>query len=157
MPHRHLNVIILAACFSVACYVMNRRVRTAMMVSDALNLIDAYYVDPVESEDLLVAAMNGMTATLDQHSEYIPRDDYESFQENINQEFAGIGIFVEQPEEGEPVRVITPLVGSPALQAGILPGDNIVQINGEDVSSMLLRDVSGRLKGPIGSVVNLTV
>ncbi len=157
MPHRHLNVIILAACFSVACYVMNRRVRTALIVSDALNLIDAYYVDPVESDDLLIAAMDGMTSTLDDHSEYIPRDDYESFQENINQEFAGIGIFVEQPQEGEPVRVITPLVGSPALQAGILPGDNIVQINGEDVSSMLLRDVSGRLKGPVGTTVNLTV
>lgn len=157
MPHRHLNVIILAACFSVACYVMNRRVKTALVVSDALNLIDAYYVDPVESDDLLIAAMDGMTSKLDEHSEYIPREDYESFQENINQEFAGIGIFVEQPQEAEPVRVITPLVNSPALRAGIRPGDNIIEINGEDVSKMLLRDVSSRLKGPVGTVVNLTV
>jgi carboxyl-terminal processing protease len=157
MPHRHLNVIIVAACVSVLCYAMNRRVRTAMMVSDALQLIDAYYVDPVEKDDLLVAAMNGMTANLDEHSEYIPRDDYESFQDNINQEFAGIGIFVEQPEEGEPVQVITPLVDSPALEAGILPGDAIIGINGENVSALPLRDVSGRLKGPIGTTVKLTV
>ena len=81
MPHRHLNVIIVAACVSLLCYAMNRRVRTAMMVSDALQLIDTYYVDPVERDDLLVAAMNGMTANLDEHSEYIPRDDYESFQD----------------------------------------------------------------------------
>ncbi|MEE2938420.1 MAG: PDZ domain-containing protein, partial [Planctomycetota bacterium] len=128
-------MIIVAACISVLCYAMNRRVRTAMMVSDAVQLIDTYYVDPVERDDLLVAAMNGMTANLDEHSEYIPRDDYESFQDNINQEFAGIGIFVEQPEEGEPVQVITPLVDSPALEAGILPGDAIISINGENVSA----------------------
>ena len=48
MPHRHLNIIILAACFSLLCYDMNRRVRTAMMVGDALHMIDTYYVDPVD-------------------------------------------------------------------------------------------------------------
>jgi carboxyl-terminal processing protease len=157
MPHRHLNVLILAACVSLLCYVMNRRVRTAMMVGDALQLIDTYYVDPVNRDDLLIAAMDGMTATLDEHSEFIRRDEYETFQDNINQEFAGIGIFVEQPTEGEPVRVITPLVGSPALAAGIQPGDEIVQVDGENVSALPLREVSGRLKGPVGSMVNLKV
>ena len=57
--------------------------------------------------------MNGMTGQLDEHSSFIPGDAYESFQDSINQEFAGIGIFVEQPDPEQPVRVITPLVGSP--------------------------------------------
>ena len=105
MPHRNLNIILAAACISLLCYFAHRRARTAMMVGDALNLIDTYYVDPVDADKLLNAAMDGMTGTLDEHSEFIPREDYESFQDNINQEFAGIGIFVEQPVEGEPVRV----------------------------------------------------
>ena len=60
-------------------------------------------------------------------------------------------------ESGKPVRVVTPLVGSPALAAGILPGDLIVRVDGEDVASMDLRDVSARLKGQVGTTVQLTV
>jgi carboxyl-terminal processing protease len=128
-----------------------------MIVGNALDLIDAYYVDPVDKEQLLISAMDGMTATLDQHSEYIPQQDYESFQDTLNQEFAGIGIFVEQPEPKTPVRVITPLVGSPALEAGILPGDLIIAVNGQDVSTEELREVSKKLKGPVGTEVDLAI
>lgn len=156
MPPRNLNVIILAALVSVLCYFTHRRARTAMMVGDALQMIDAFYVDPVDHDKLLIAAMDGMTSKLDEHSEYIPGDDYESFQDNINQEFAGIGIFVEQTEPG-PVRVVTPLVGSPALAAGILPGDQIIGVDGTNVSNMELHDVSAKLKGQIGTTVNLTI
>jgi carboxyl-terminal processing protease len=157
MPPRNLNIIIIAAVFSALCYFTHRRARTAMMVGDALQMIEAFYVDPVDEDKLLIAAMDGMTATLDEHSEYIPGDDYESFQDSINQEFAGIGIFVEQPEPGTPVQVVTPLVGSPALAAGMLPRDQIIRVDGEDVSKMDLRDVSARLKGQVGTTVNLTV
>ena len=157
MPPRNLNIIIIAAVFSMLCYFTHRRAKTAMMVGDALQMIDAFYVDPVDEDKLLIAAMDGMTATLDEHSEYIPGDDYESFQDSINQEFAGIGIFVEQPEPGRPVQVVTPLVGSPALAAGLLPRDQIIGVDGEDVSAMDLRDVSARLKGQVGTTVNLTV
>ncbi len=157
MPPRNLNIIIIAACISGLCYFAHRRAKTAMMVGDALQLIDAFYVDPVDEDELLIAAMNGMTSKLDEHSEFIPREDYESFQNNINQEFAGIGIFVEQPEPETPVRVVTPLVGSPALEAGLLPGDEIIRVDGEDVSKMALHDVSARLKGQVGSVAKLLI
>ena len=157
MPSRNVNIIILASCLSLLCYFVQRRAKTAMMVGDALEMIDTYYVDPVDQDKLLIAAMNGMTATLDEHSEFIPRDDYESFQDSIHQEFAGIGIFVEQPEPGSPVRVVTPLVGSPALKAGIIPGDEIIRVDGHDVAAMELLEVSARLKGQVGTVVRLTV
>ena len=158
MPSRNVNIIILAACVSFLCYFVQRRAKTAMMVGDALEMIDTYYVDPVDQDKLLIAAMNGMTATLDEHSEFIGlREDYESFQDSINQEFAGIGIFVEQPESGSPVGVVTPLVGSPALKAGILPGDQIIRVDGQDVATMELHEVSARLKGQVGTVVRLTV
>ncbi len=157
MPPRNLNIIIVTAFVSVLCYFAHQRAKTAMIVGNALDLIDAYYVDPVEKDQLLISAMDGMTSTLDQHSEYIPQQEYESFQDTLNQEFAGIGIFVEQPEPNKPVRVITPLVSSPALAAGILPGDLIVQVNGKDVSTEELREVSKKLKGPVGTGVDLTI
>ena len=157
MPPRNLNVILIAACLSLLCYVTYRRARTAIMVGDALQLIDQFYVDPVERDDLLTAAMDGMTSSLDEHSSYIPGDAYESFQDSIDQEFAGIGIYVEQPDPGEPVRVITPLVGSPALREGMLPDDRIVRVDDLDVSQMSLKDVSERLKGPVGTTVKVGV
>ena len=128
-----------------------------MIVGDAVELINAYYVEPTDTKDLLTAAMDGLTGSLDQHSSFIPGDAYDSFQDSINQEFAGIGIFVEQPEKGKPVRVITPLVGSPALEKGVLPNDQIVRVDAVDVTTMDLKAVSDRLKGPIGTTVNIQV
>ena len=157
MSPKNLNIILLAFSISLLCYLTHRRARTAMMVGDALELINNFYVDPVDRDDLLTAAMNGMTGMLDDHSSFIPGEAYESFQDSISQEFAGIGIFVEQLDPDQPVRVRTPLVGSPALKAGVLPNDEIIEVDGEDVSRMSLREVSNRLKGPIGTTVNLVV
>lgn len=157
MPPKHLNTILLAMSISLLCYIVHRRARTASMVGEAVELINAYYVDPVERDDLLTAAMNGLTDKLDEHSSYIPPTAYDSFQDSINQEFAGIGIFVDQQNVGEPVRVVTPLVKSPALRAGLKPNDLIVQVDGQDMSTSVLKDVSEALKGPIGTSVSLVV
>ena len=157
MPPRNVNIILIALCVATLCYFTNRSARTAMIVGDALQLINTYYVDPNDERDLLTAAMNGLTSELDEHSEYIRQDAYESFQDSISQEFAGIGIYVEQPDPQQPVRVITPLVNSPAIKAGIQPNDHILRVDGEDVSRMELSDVSSRLKGPVGTKVNIVL
>ncbi|MDA8743135.1 S41 family peptidase [Rubripirellula amarantea] len=155
MPPRHLNFILITAAISLLCYVTHRRTRSAMLIGDAVNLIDAFYVEPVDRDTLLTSAMKGLTDGLDEHSEYIPGEAYATFQDNMHQEFAGIGIFVEPQDDGQPVRVVTPLVGSPALLAGLLPGDEIIGVDGEDVSSMSLQEVSTKLRGPIGTQVRL--
>ena len=157
MPPRHLNFLLITASICFLCHVTHRRTRSALLVGDAVNLLDAYYVDPVNREDLIRSAMQGLTTELDEHTQYISQRDYETFQDNIQQEFAGIGVYVEQPDPAKPVRVITPLVGSPALRAGMKPGDQIVAVDGEDVSTMALQEVSERLRGPVGSEVALRV
>ncbi|GAA4468156.1 S41 family peptidase [Novipirellula rosea] len=157
MPSRNLNIILLTLCFSLLCFLTHRRAKPAMLVGDALDLIHHHYVDPIDEDRLLIAAMNGMTSILDQNCEFIPLDAYASFQDSMSQEFAGIGIYVEQPDITKPVRVVTPLVGSPALRAGMMPGDEIVKIDGEDVSKLNLKEVSARLKGPIGTIVYVVV
>jgi len=157
MPPRNIHIILVAIFFAVVCFVTAKRAQRAMLVGDAIDLIDRYYVDPVESASLVEAAMAGLTSSLDQHSEFIPADMYSAFNDVIQQEFAGVGILVEQPEAGKPVRVITPLVGSPALAAGLMPADEIVSIGGEDVSKMEIRDVSNRLRGPVDTDVVIGV
>ncbi|MEO9591467.1 S41 family peptidase [Rhodopirellula bahusiensis] len=157
MLPRNLTLLLSVLVISFACYAIYLRSRTAMMVGEALEMIDRYYVEPVDRRTLLTSAMAGMTSSLDQHSEYIPPVSYQAFQDTIQQEFAGIGIYVDQPVEGEPVRVITPLVGSPALRAGLMPGDSILEVDREYVGDMDIRSVSERLRGPIATTVELLV
>lgn len=157
MPPRNFNLILFAVVVSILCHVTYRNARTASILGEAIELIERNYVDPIERNRLVTAAMEGVVSQLDEHSSYFAVDAYESFQDSMHQEFAGIGIYVDQPEQGEPVRVVTPLVHSPALRAGVLPNDRIVQVDAQDVSAMPLAEVSDRLKGPPGTMVSLVV
>jgi carboxyl-terminal processing protease len=99
--------------------------------------------------------LDGMTQGLDPYSEFIPLEDYQRLQDTMKQEFAGIGIYVDQASPSEAVRIVTPLVGSPALKAGIRANDRIVGIDDQSVIGLSLAEVSSRLKGPIGTEVRL--
>jgi len=157
MLPRNINILFIAIGVSMLCYATAARARRAIIVGEAITLIDEFYVDPVDDQALVEAAMTGLTSKLDEHSEFIPPRMYSVFKDVIEQEFAGVGILVEQPKKLEPVRVRTPLVGSPALDAGLLPGDEIIKVNGEDVSRMEIGDVSNRLRGPLDTELTVTV
>lgn len=157
MLPRNLTIICIAFVVSVACHSLQQRTKTALVIGEALSLIDNFYVEPVDDRELVLAALAGLTSRLDQHSEFIPPVAYEAFRDSIHQEFAGIGIYVDQPDPQGPVRVITPLVGSPALAAGVLPGDEIIKVDGKGVTTLDIREVSDKLRGPVGTQVMLTL
>ncbi|MCO8123741.1 S41 family peptidase [Stieleria sp. TO1_6] len=157
MPPRNFNLILFAVVVSILCHLTYRNTRTASIIGEAVDLIEQNYVDPIDRRELVMAAMQGVVTKLDEHSSYFAVDAYESFQDSMHQEFAGIGIYVDQLEPESPVRVVTPLVGSPALRAGVLPNDLIVRVDGQDVSKLPLTEVSDRLKGAPGTTVQLVV
>lgn len=157
MPLRNYHILMLVVVVSVLCHITARRTHSALIVGDAIDKIEKYYVDPVDHRQLLESAMTGLQTQLDQHSQFIPPERFEEFEQSLAQEFAGIGVLVEQPEPETPVRVITPLVGSPALRAGLLPGDRILKVDQRDVSSSTLREVSEQLGGPIGTEVEIEI
>lgn len=157
VPTRNLSILVLIAVVCVFCYSAHRRTRHALVVADALELIDQMYIDPVDDRELLIAALSGMTKGLDPYSEFISLQRYEQLQSTMSGEFAGIGIYVDRPDADGPVQVVTPLVGSPALDAGLMAGDQFIEIDQEDVSKMGLSEVSRRLKGPIGTFVDVVV
>ena len=156
MHPRNLYVLTVTAIVCLLCHGLHRRTDRAMLVGQAIELVQQNYVEPIESRTLVNAAMAGIAGALDQHSDYIPPTGYEAFQEFMEGEFAGIGVYVDQPKD-EPVRVITPIVGSPAIDAGVLPGDQIVAVDGVDVRQSDIRDVSKMLRGPVGTRVEMTV
>lgn len=123
--------------------------------SRALQTIKHFYVEPVADKKLFDNAIRGMTSGLDPHSTYLDEDELKDLKSLTKGEFSGIGIEISM--EDEIIKVITPLDDSPAQKAGIKAGDYIVRINDEPTRSMKLRDIVKKLRGPKGSIVNLTV
>lgn len=113
------------------------------------------YVEELNDKQILQKALKGMVSALDPHSEYLTKDEIESFQEITTGNYAGIGVEVEM-KEGRLI-VIAPLDDSPASEAGVLPGDTIVRINDKLVSGVGIQEVTMLMRGEVGSLVALDI
>jgi carboxyl-terminal processing protease len=114
------------------------------------------YVDDVENQELVRAAIDGMLDTLDPHSVYLPRDRYAHFTEQFREDFSGIGIQFDV-RNGELI-VVSPLEGTPAYRLGIRAGDRIVAVDDRPIlRSVTTTDVRKALRGPEGSLVKVTI
>lgn len=103
-------------------------------------------------------AIQEMLAVLeDPYTRFLPPSQYQSLQTNTNGELLGVGLQIAKEEEVSPLRVITPIEGSPAEAAGLLPLDEILEINGTSTSSLTLDEAAARMRGAIGSQVTLKV
>jgi carboxyl-terminal processing protease len=117
--------------------------------------IRAQYVEEVDEGDLIEAAINGMLTSLDPHSSYLPPRDFEDMQVDTRGEFGGLGIEVTQ-EEGY-IKVITPMDGTPAYEAGVESGDFITAVDGESLLGLTLEESVELMRGPVGSEITVTV
>ena len=157
MPPRNLSIILFACVISLLCYQKAPRSREARTIVHAIETINNNYVEPVDSRELFENAMRGMIGELDQYSSYIAPESYLRFQESLDQEFGGIGILVEGPPQSEQLTVVSPLVGSPAYEAGVQAGDIILQIGDTDTTNMTLEEAVPLMRGVEGSAVELVV
>jgi carboxyl-terminal processing protease len=125
------------------------------LFGDIFERIRGQYVEPVKTEDLVEAAINGMLTSLDPHSSYLSAKDFEDMQVQTKGEFGGLGIEVTQ-EEGF-VKVISPMDDTPADKAGILAGDFITHVNGEAIMGLTLDQAVDMMRGPVGSEIIITI
>ncbi len=125
------------------------------LFGDIFERIRAQYVEEVQTEDLIEAAINGMLTSLDPHSSYLAPDAFDDMQVQTRGEFGGLGIEVTQ-EEGF-VKVVSPIDDTPADAAGIEAGDFITHVNGESVLGLTLDDAVELMRGPVGSEIIITV
>ncbi|MGO2146575.1 MULTISPECIES: S41 family peptidase [Halomonas] len=113
------------------------------------------YVEEVDDRTLLRNAMRGMLSELDPHSAYLDAEEYQSLRETTQGEFGGIGIEVGM-ENGQ-LLVITPIDDTPASQAGLLPRDVIVAIDGTPTESMSLQEAVTLMRGEPGSQLRMMI
>ncbi len=114
------------------------------------------YVDEPDQQKLIEGAITGMIEALDDpYTQYFPQEDFEAFNESVRAEFTGIG--AEVAIENNRLHIITPLEDSPAWKAGVMAGDTVMSIEGEDTLDMDINDAIKKLKGPAGTDVTITV
>lgn len=120
---------------------------------DTIDQISRNYVDQVSREELIEAAIEGVIKKLDPYSDYIPQRDIDGFRKNIDSKFGGIGVQIH--ERNGRVYVVAPLFGTPAYDAGIFSGDEILEVDGQPVVKRSVDDVTAMMKGEIGTEVSL--
>ncbi|MEL6813930.1 MAG: carboxyl-terminal processing protease CtpA [Cyanobacteria bacterium J06598_3] len=108
--------------------------------------------------DVTYKTIQDMLAVLDDpYTRFLPPDQYQSLQTNTNGELLGVGLQISKDDEGGNLRVIAPIEGSPAEEAGILPQDEILEINGTPTNAISLDEAAARMRGSVGSQVALKV
>ena len=117
--------------------------------------VEKNYVETTDPESLVEAAIDGMLRSLDPHSSYLSPRAFKEMQVDTRGEFGGLGIEVTQ-EEGY-VKIISPMDGTPAMEAGVQAGDFIIAVDGESLLGLNLAEAVEMMRGPVGSETSLTI
>ncbi|MBY8976051.1 PDZ domain-containing protein [Rhodobacteraceae bacterium NNCM2] len=125
------------------------------LFGDIFERVRVAYVEEVDEQKLIEAAINGMLASLDPHSAYLPPSNFEDMREQTKGEFGGLGIEVTM--ENGFVKVVAPIDDTPAANAGLEAGDFVTHIDGESVLGLTLSEAVDKMRGPVGSEIVVTI
>jgi len=126
------------------------------LFSQVLYIVQNNYVEAPDNQKLIHGAIDGMLKTLDPHTVFLPPERAEKMDEEFRGDYSGIGISFDLRDNA--IVVIAPLEGTPAYRLGMRAGDRIVEVDHKPLQKNLTNDdVFKLLRGPAGSIVNLTV
>jgi carboxyl-terminal processing protease len=168
-----LSFILGARSASVPSYVLNKTHKDAALsekagessdleklkpVADVMKLIKSKYVRDTDDDSLVDGAIRGMVQSLkDPYSVYMGPDEFENFMISVNGSFEGVGISLGFEEKSGAIVVISPIEGTPAQKAGILPQDRIIKVDDVDMTGKSIDDAVRLLRGPKGTKVTLYI
>jgi carboxyl-terminal processing protease len=130
-------------------------------LADALTVIQDNYVDgnKLDYNAVFKSSINGMLHSLDPHSNFFDREEFDEFRTDQRSQYFGIGASVIDLRLNDEVNtyIRATFPNSPASRAGLLYGDRILEINGESMRNQPYFEISKRLRGPLGTTVKVTV
>ncbi|MCD6114978.1 S41 family peptidase [bacterium] len=125
-------------------------------ILDALNIIEEKYVGDIDYQKMLYGAIRGLVRGVgDDYTDYFDPQEAKLFQEDISGSFEGVGIEITM-RDGQLV-VVSPIEGTPAYKAGILPKDKILKIDDTLTNELTLEEAALRIRGKKGTPVKLTI
>jgi len=125
------------------------------LVAEAMERVRHDYVDDVDDDQLVAAAIRGMLAELDSHSAFLGPEEFDDIRISTSGRYSGIGVDLGV-QDGRVV-VVAPVDGSPASRAGILAGDVILSVDGMPLDVADLDDAVHLMRGPLGTRVVLMI
>jgi carboxyl-terminal processing protease len=150
-------VALLATTALTPAYAAERKetYRLMELFAEVFEKVRAEYVEPVNDEELIEAALNGMLTSLDPHSSYLNTKNSRDMDISTRGEFGGLGIEVTM--ENGWVKVVSPIDDTPAYRAGLQPSDFITHLDGEPVQGLALSEAVDRMRGLVNTDIRLTV
>jgi len=164
---RKFNMLLAGGLLGGALMVMVQSIASSVDGSDAATYqrlavfgdiyerVRAQYVTEPDEKKLVESAINGMLSSLDPHSSYMDADATRDMRANTRGEFGGLGIEVTM--ENDVVKVIAPIDETPAWEAGVMAGDLIIKIDGEDLRGQTLSEAVDKMRGEVGTDITLTI
>lgn len=158
-----IGIFCLTFCSALCCVALAQEdedvspYKEMKTLARAIELVRQDYVDEdkTDYEQLAYSALRGMLADLDPHSDFMDPKDFKGMQEDTKSEFGGLGVVVGL--KNERLTIVAPMEGTPGFRAGLLPGDVILEIDGQSAEKMSLRDAVDKLRGAPGTEVELAV
>jgi len=123
--------------------------------TDLFKELDMYYVDEVNSGDLMKAAIDEMLTSLDPYTTYIPESDIEDYRFMTTGQYGGIGAMITKRKDF--VYISEPYEGFPAQKAGLMAGDKIIEVNGKSAKGKTTEELSKILKGQPNTEVSILI
>lgn len=125
------------------------------LFTDVLTIVRRSYVEEVSMKDLVYGAIEGMLASLDPHSGFMPPDIYKEMKVDTRGEFGGLGIEISL-RDGVLI-IVSPIEDTPAARAGLQAGDQIIKIEDKFTKDMQIMEAVQLMRGAPGTSVNITV
>ena len=129
-----------------------RKLRTLV---DVLEFVKENYVEATDTDQLVSGAIKGVVEELDDFSSYLDPKDYKELKNDTKGEFGGVGMRLQKVDGF--ITVMTPMPGTPAFKAGIMPQDRILFVDDKDVSDLKLDEAVALMRGKAGSKVKFTI
>ena len=153
----YILVAVLASALTLGIVIANMPNRYSKL-EELEKLILNKFIGEADQKAMEDAAASAMISALgDRWSYYIPADEYAAYMEQMNNAYVGIGVTIQQREDGNGLDVIAVTENGPALKAGIQVGDSIVAVSGKSIAGMALEDVKSMIQGEANTTVDVTV
>lgn len=149
------SVALFAAPSKVGNLQANETYRQLNLFGEIFERVRNDYYKETKDDELMEAAINGMLASLDPYSVYLPPRNFQEARVQTRGEFGGLGIEVTQ--ENGLIKVVSPIDDTPAQKAGVLPGDMITHLDGDPVMGKSLQESIEKMRGAPNTNIVLTI